>query len=78
MACNEPSGSELDPSRSESLSDLYARIATALERSAGLAEQHAARVSVKGQGELARVELERGERARAAARRCRDLAARTQ
>jgi hypothetical protein len=75
MALDEPSASEFDLSRA--LAALYPRIATALERSAGLAEQHAARVSSKGQDELAAVELERAGRARAAARRSRELAERT-
>jgi len=56
---------------------LYLRVATTLEQSAGLAEQHAARLSNKGQDQPAGVELERAERARAGARRCRDLATRT-
>jgi hypothetical protein len=78
MALNEPSGSELDLSHPGSVAALHLRVATTLERSAGLAEQHAARVSGMGQDQLARVELERAERARAAAGRSRDLAARTQ
>lgn len=79
MAFNDPSGSahELDLSRRRSLVALYLRVATTLERSADLAEQHAARVSGKGQDQLAAVELERAGRARAAARGSRDLAQRT-
>lgn len=77
MVLDEPSGSELDLSRPRSRAALYTRVAATLERSARLAEQHAARVSGKGQDQLAKVELEHAGRARAAARRCRDLARRT-
>lgn len=80
MARNEPSASdlELDLSRPGSLAALYLRVAATLEQSAALAEQHAARACSKGQDHLAAVELERAERARAAARRGRDLAGQTQ
>jgi hypothetical protein len=57
---------------------LYLRVAATLERSADLAEQHAARVFRRGHDELAAIELERAGRARAGARRSRDLAQRTQ
>lgn len=70
------SGTELVVPRSQSLAALYQRVATTLERSAGLAEQHAARHSSNGQSQLATVELERAERARAAARHGRALASR--
>jgi hypothetical protein len=76
MARNKTSGSDLDVVRRGALADLYLRVATALERSADLAEQHAARLSATGKGELAAVELDRVERTRAAARRGRDLATR--
>jgi hypothetical protein len=78
MELNEPSGSELDLSHPASLAALHLRVATTLERSAELAEQHAERFSGEGQDQLARAELEQAERARAAARRSRDLAARPQ
>jgi hypothetical protein len=76
MARNKSSGSDLDVSRRGAMADLYLRVATALERSADLAEQHAARLSATGKDELATAELERAERTRAAARRGRDLATR--
>jgi phosphate uptake regulator len=77
MAQNETSGSDLEVSRRETAA-LYRRAAITLERSADLAEQHAARLTVTGQPEAARAELERAEQARAAAQRGRDLAARMQ
>ena len=58
MAPNDPSGPELDLSRPGSLAALYLRVATTLERSADLAEQHAARLTGNGRDELANVELE--------------------
>jgi hypothetical protein len=76
MARNEPSARELDVSRRESLAGLYLRVATTLERSAELAEHHAVRLTGEGQEQLAKAELEQAERARAASRRGRDLAAR--
>jgi hypothetical protein len=78
MALDEPPGSELDLPHRRSLAALYLRVADTLERSAGLAEEHAARVAGRGEEQLARAELERARRARAAARRSRDLAGRTQ
>ena len=63
MARSKPSNSELDVSRPGALAGLYLRVATALQRSPGLAEQHAARVSGRGQDQLARVELERAKHA---------------
>ena len=76
MALNESCRPELDLSRPEELAALYLRVATTLERSAGLADQHAAYLFSKNREQLASVELERAERARTASRRCRDLAAR--
>ncbi|MGN6871994.1 MAG: hypothetical protein ACTHMY_26685 [Solirubrobacteraceae bacterium] len=76
MARNKTSESDLEVSRRGALADLYLRVAIALERSAELAEQHAARLSATGKHELAATELERVERTRAAARRGRDLATR--
>lgn len=69
-----------EPARPEpgALAALYLRTAATLERSAGLAEQHAARLSGEGRDELAKGELEQAERALAAARRCREHAARMQ
>lgn len=78
MARNETSGSDLDVSRRGELSALYVRVAIALERSADLAEEHAARLAATGKADLARAELEQAERTRAAAQRGRDLAARMQ
>lgn len=76
MAWDAPFEPELDPSRPGSPAALYWRLANTLERSAVLAEQHAARLSGKHQDQLASTELDHAEQARAAARRCRDLAAR--
>ena len=78
MARNEPSGSEFRLSPRGALAALYLRVATTLERSADLAEQHAARLTGMGEDNRARGELERAEQARAAAQRGRDLAARMQ
>lgn len=76
MAWNTTSGADLDVSRRGAQAELYVRVAIALERSAELAEQHAARLSAMGKHELAAAELERVERTRAAAQRGRDLATR--
>ena len=78
MTPNEPSGSDVDVSRTGALAALYLRVAITLERSADLAEQHAARLTAMGQHNRARAELKQAERARAAVRRGRDLAARLQ
>lgn len=78
MARNDSSGAEFDVSRRGALAALYMRVATTLERSADLAEQHAARLARMGEDKRARGELERAEQARAAAQRGRDLAARMQ
>ena len=78
MARNATSGSDLDASRRGTLAALYLRVATTMERSAELAEKHAARLTAMGRHELASAELERADRARAAVRRGRDLAARMQ
>jgi hypothetical protein len=78
MAWNETSGSDLDVSRPGVLSALYIRVATALERSADLAEEHAARLAAMDKADLARAELEQAARTRVAAQRGRDLAARMQ
>jgi hypothetical protein len=64
-----------DRPSSESLSALYLRVADTLDRSAELAEHHAERLRSKGQA-LAGLEFERARRARKAARRGRELAAR--
>jgi len=77
MARNETSGSDFDAAR-RALAALYLRVATTLERSADLSEQHAARLWRTGKDKLATGELERAEQARAAAQRGRDLAARMQ
>lgn len=77
MARNETSGSDFDVSR-RGLSALYLRVAVTLERSADLAEEHAARLSAMGKAELATAELEQAKRTRVAAQRGRDLAARMQ
>ena len=53
MGRNQPSGSEREVSRPGSSAALYLRVATALERSAGLAEQHAVRLSREGDEHLA-------------------------
>ncbi|HTX12777.1 MAG TPA: hypothetical protein VME22_29440 [Solirubrobacteraceae bacterium] len=55
---------------------MYLRAANAMERAAALAEEHAERLGRSGRSELALVELERAERARAAAERGRALASR--
>jgi hypothetical protein len=60
------------------LAALYNRVADTLERSAELAEHHAARERGGGRAHSADIELERAERARAAAQRGRALAARLQ
>jgi hypothetical protein len=78
MARNQTSGPDVDVSGREALAALYLRVAAALERSADLAEQHAARLAATGKDELVRAELEQADRTRAAARRGRDLAARMQ
>lgn len=54
------------------LIELFLRVADALERSAGLAEQHAERD--RSEGRSGRIELEAATRARDAAARARTLA----
>lgn len=68
-----PAGSSGRLGRAERVA-LYARVADTLERSAELAEQHAERERHFGRQYAASVELERGERAREAARQGRALA----
>ena len=55
MALNESCRPELDLSRPEGLAALYLRVATTLERSAGLADQHAAYLFSKNREQLASV-----------------------
>lgn len=60
------------------LAALYLRVASTLERSADLAEQHAQRHRDRGKQQAAAIELERCKRARSAAQRGRALALRLQ
>jgi hypothetical protein len=71
-----PRSAEIGLPDPASLDALYLRVANALELSAALAEDHAERMSRNGQDYLAGVELERAERARAAAERGRALVSR--
>lgn len=68
--------SEFEIPSAEALSVLYLRVADTLERSAALAEDHAARLVRTGRKPLAELELERAERARQAATRGRAFASR--
>lgn len=78
MARNEPSASDLGVAWRAEVAALYLRVATTLERSAELAEEHAARFTAAGRDKLAMDERVQAERSRSAAQRGRDLAARIQ